>query len=279
MIISLSTIYNSLTGIGLVENTRAAAGEGTLSNPNDLALILLLPLAFAAAMIVNKASTGGRLLAIVGISFIAWAIVLTQSRGGLLGLLAVFTIVGSRFVKSKALLVCVGLILAAVLYSAMGISDRESGGAADVKGESAQDRIYAWQAGINMAAAYPLTGVGIGNFPTQFEDYTPEETGHPMTAHSIWFLVLGEVGVPGFITFVALVCTCLVAGFRNMRRLTEKAVSRDLQAVAHGTIGGLAGYLVSGSFLSYVYQWPLCIVVVLTVTLTRLAQQPSDKSV
>lgn len=43
-IISVCAVANAWTGVDLVEGTRAVAGEATLSNPNDLALILLLPL-------------------------------------------------------------------------------------------------------------------------------------------------------------------------------------------------------------------------------------------
>ena len=270
-IISGCAIANGWSGVDLVEGTRAVAGEGTLSNPNDLALILLLPLAFGAMLALTKGRSLDRALGAAGSLVIVYAIILTQSRGGLLGILAVFAVIGGRYVKSKILRACLGLVFAGTLYAAMGIADRESGGDADAKGESAQDRVYAWHAGVNMAKAFPLTGVGIGNFAAQFPTYSPEEVQHPLTAHSIWFLVLGEVGFPGLACFVALIALSIRSGIANIGRLAALRAPPDVQASAVATLAALAGYLVSGSFLSYVYQWPLYVLLALTAALASVA--------
>ena len=272
-VVGLCAIANALGGVDLVEGTRATAGDATLSNPNDLALILLLPFAFAVLLMLTRGNLFWRFVGGLGVGGIGYAIILTQSRGGLLGMVAVAAIIGSRYVKSKVMLLCFGAFFAVSLYSAMGIADRVSGGAGDKKGESAHERILAWQAGINMARAFPLNGVGIGNFTTLFPRFSPEETLHPYTAHSIWILVLGEVGFPGFVTFLTLVAASIRAGLRNLRRLAMVRASSELQATALATLAGLAGYLVSGSFLSYVYQWPLYVLLILICATSRLADQ------
>ena len=123
VVISISSVYHYYTGENLVEGTRAGAGEGLLANPNDLALILLLPLSLAGFSL----RAGSRLIeraGIVGVLLIATGIVFTQSRGGLLGTITVATLIGSRFVKSKVLLICAGLAIGGLLYAAAGISDR-----------------------------------------------------------------------------------------------------------------------------------------------------------
>jgi len=278
-IISASTIFNAWSGVQLVEGTRAAAGSGTLQNPNDLALILLLPLAFGAALLLRRERPVDRAIGAVGMLLIGYAIILTESRGGLLGILTVFAIIGGRYVRSKLLLVGIGVPLAVMLYAAMGISGRQSGGGGDAKGESAQDRIYAWHAGTNMAKVFPLTGVGIGNFVPQFSTYSPEEVQHPLTAHSIWFLVLGEIGFPGLVVFVSLVVVCIRACVKNIAKLASIRAPPDLQASALATLAALAGYLVSGSFLSYAYQWPLYVLVALTVALGRVANRHHGRAV
>ncbi|MBF4438203.1 hypothetical protein ERJ77_27715, partial [Vibrio anguillarum] len=80
------------------------------------------------------------------------AVIATQSRGGLLGSLAVFALFALRLIKNKALLIAIGGIGALLLYSVAGISDRASGGNAEEGIDaSAMGRLYAWQAAFRMA--------------------------------------------------------------------------------------------------------------------------------
>ena len=242
---------------------------GVLGDPNDLALLLLFPLSFALALLVHRSSAITTAACLVGVPTIIWAIILTQSRGGLLGLMAVLMLTGARFMRSKFLLCCIGLGAALALYSAMGISDRISGGAADVSEESAMLRISAWHAAINMVLSSPLTGVGIGNFATQYPIFAPIPTARHMAAHSIWFQVFGELGLPGLIAFAIVVITCFAASLRNLRNLTLVGAPAGLQGIALALLASLAGYLVSGSFLSQAYTWHFYILIAFTAALSR----------
>src|SRR5690606_24820523 len=72
---------------------------------------------------------------------------------------------------------------------------------------SAMGRITAWKAGTRMALDNPVTGVGAGHFAVSFGTRyrPPEAEGMPwLTAHSSYFLVLGELGLPGIIAFLIL---------------------------------------------------------------------------
>ena len=69
-------------------------------------------------------------------------------------------IFGSRVIKSKALLVSIGVVALLGLFAVAGISGRASGGAAEAGiDESSMGRLYAWGAAWRMALARPLTGV------------------------------------------------------------------------------------------------------------------------
>ena len=139
--IAVSSVYHYYAGDNLVEGTRASGGEGLLANPNDLALILLLPLSFAGFSVLAESRPIERAWNLAATLIIITGIVFTQSRGGLLGVTTVLAFMGSRFVKSKMLLIVSGLVIGSLLWTAAGISERESGGAKDLKGESAQERI------------------------------------------------------------------------------------------------------------------------------------------
>jgi O-antigen ligase len=207
--VGVVAISNKINGIGLVEETRVTIGRSfgsALGDPNDLSLVLLFPLAFA----VSQAVTAGmrpvdRLIGYVGVPIIMYAIICTQSRGGLLGSLAVFGIIVNHFVKQKWILFAGGGIGGMLLIAAAGISKLASGGA-DEEGidESAMGRIHAWNAAWRMALGRPLTGVGVDNFYQNYFFYSDHWDGVPHAVHSTWFVIVAESGFPGFIMFVAL---------------------------------------------------------------------------
>ena len=276
VVISISSVYHYYAGDILVDKTRAGAGGGLLGNPNDLALILLLPLSFAGFSLTAGSRLLERAWNLVAGLIIVTGILFTQSRGGLLGTITVLTFVGSRFVKSKMLLIGSGLIIGGLLYAVSGISDRVAGTADIENDKSAQTRIIAWHAGTNMALAHPLTGVGIGNFVTEYWNYAPQHTHHAYTAHSIWFLVLGEIGFPGFVTFVCMIISCFRMNISSARRLERLRASAAVRAFSAALMAALGGFCVAGSFLSFAYQWPLYVVLGLTVSLARLATRTTS---
>jgi putative inorganic carbon (HCO3(-)) transporter len=273
MLVAAVTIYNTYHGIGLVELSRVTVGrelDSLLGDPNDLALVLLFPLSFSVALALPGNEKINRILGIAGIATIIPAIVFTQSRGGLLGVLAVLSAYGFRQVKSKAMVVVLVAIIAFVLYSAMGISGRISGGdLQDGLDESAQERLSAWMAGINMALARPLTGVGIGNFAASFFSYVENFPGRDMTSHSTWFGVLGETGWPGLIVFIAMVAACFRSALQSYKRLKAGVAPQILTRMAFALIAALAGFCVAGSFLTQGFNWPIYVLVGLTSALAR----------
>jgi putative inorganic carbon (hco3(-)) transporter len=273
LLVCLVAIYNKHMGIDLVEMTRVTIGQdlgSLLGDPNDLALVLLFPLGFSVALALHRTGRLTRILGMIAIPFTLYAIVATQSRGGLLGVLAVFLVFGLRFVRSRALLVAMLPVAGAIGYSVMGIADRVSGGAAEPGIDaSAAGRLEAWVAAVNMALARPLSGVGIGNFSESLYVYANNFPGRDMTAHSTWFGVLGETGLAGFLVFATLVVMTVRSSLRSMVRLDAAGASPPMRAVALGLLAALAGFCVAGSFLSQGFTWPFYTLLGLTVAVAR----------
>ena len=128
--------------------------------------------------------------------------------------------------------------------------------------ESAESRIMAWKAGVRMAVENPVLGVGTGHFASAFGGkYRAEERGTNrwMTAHSMYFLVLGELGLPGIVTLFALVLGGIRATLAVRRRVLRSAkdppsdevlsTSRLLYLLAASAVG----FAVAGAFLSVAY--------------------------
>lgn len=263
-------IYNRLNGIDLVEGTRVTIGRAAgsvLGDPNDLALVLLFPLGFAAALIMGRVNALDRLLGLVSCGTVFLAILYTQSRGGLLGVAAVCAVLASRFVKNRAVLIAIGVVAVLGLFAVAGISGRSSGGAGQGIDESSQGRLNAWETAFNMAKRRPLRGVGIGNYVENYRTYTPEWDGSNHAVHSTWFLILAEVGFPGLIVFVVLVGATGLVSWRCLQMAFEEEVDPRLQTAALALSSSFAGFCVSGTFLTQGFTWPFYTIFALTLAL------------
>ena len=269
-------LYNKVNEIGLVEGTRVTIGRdlgSVLGDPNDLSLVLLFPLSFALAMVMSpRLSRYDRLLGLLTVIVLLLAIVVTQSRGGLLGVVGVLAVFAWRRVRSKALLISAGSVLMGVLYVVAGISGRKSGGAAEAGlDESAMGRLHAWEAAFGMALDNPLSGVGLNNFYSNYYFYSAYWDGLNHAVHSTWFGVLGETGFLGLFAFLSMLIALIKSASASLRTLAEgqQKYPPVLQTIAEGILAGLIGFSVSGTFLTQGFTWPLYILLALTVALAQ----------
>lgn len=286
-LVSMVALYNTTMGIGLVEGSRVTIGRAigsVLGDPNDLALVLLFPMGFSVSVILSShISVQWRILATITTLCLTLAIIATQSRGGLLGMLTVYAYFCSQVIRSKLVLVALGVLGAALLYAAAGISGRASGGAAEVGIDaSAMGRLYAWEAAAKMALDNPLFGVGLDNFYFNYFYYSAHWDGLNHAVHSTWFGVLAETGFLGLFLFVGLIISLLKAAHSTIVKLntTLGPPPEDTHSNQHGYLltcakavfAGLLGTIVSGTFLTQGFVWPIYILAALTVSVSKIAQ-------
>ncbi len=281
ILIAYVAVYNSLNGLEQVEGTRVTVGRSTgsvLGDPNDLSLVLVFPLSFAASLIMTPRTPFlSRLFGVGGFVIIVWAVLATQSRGGLLGMVAVCAIFAARRVKSRALLITFGVVFLIALFAAAGISGRSSGGSAEagLVDESSEGRLEAWKAAIRMAAAHPLTGVGLNNYVANYYEYSDWWEGFAKAVHSTWFSVLAEGGFIAFGIFITLIVSVFRITARAVRMCSPQATGAAYNANAYGMAqaiqAGMAGFVVSGTFLTNGFTWPVYILLALAVAMGRYA--------
>jgi probable O-glycosylation ligase (exosortase A-associated) len=267
VLLAVVAIQTKATGVGLVETTRITIGRelnSILGDPNELALILLLPLSFSLALIAYPTKVLDRTFAFLAAPLILLAIIFTQSRGGLLGMLAVFLVFALRLKSS--LMIAVGLLLLALgLYQAMDISGRTSVSGLGGLDASVLERFRAWRGAIDMVLDRPLTGVGLANFPTSLPNY---RAGAELAAHSSWLGVLGETGIPGFIAFVAMIASTIRSVLRSRRTIeSEQGAPRVMRAFSTALLASIAGFCAAGTFLSLSFSWTLYTMVGLSAAL------------
>lgn len=241
---------------------RSYLASGTfLGDGNDFALSVNLVVPFCIFLLLEarafwkKIVYGGTLVLLV------LSIVGTSSRGGTIAL--VVTGVYYWFKSDRKIWLGLGaMALVVVVFSyAPPIYFQRMESVSNYQDDgSAQGRLLAWGAGIRMAMDHPFLGVGAGHFPVKFGvEYRPkgfERTEIPwLTAHSNYFLILGELGVPGLAVLIALIVRNLTANARLLREIKGQdhrehlSSSRLLTSLSASVIA----FAVGGAFLSAIY--------------------------
>jgi O-antigen ligase len=165
-------------------------GAGFLSDPNDLAQILLiaLPLAFIAwrrgRLVANF------LVVLMPAALLLWTTYLTHSRGGLIALAAVALVAARKKLGTTA-----STGLAAVFI--LGMLALDFTGGRGISAADGADRLEAWANGLEMFKSAPLFGIGFNGFTDLYE----------ITAHNSFVLCLAELGLLGTTLWMALLVT------------------------------------------------------------------------
>ncbi|QUM90028.1 O-antigen ligase family protein [Moritella sp. 36] len=279
-VVGLKAINNKLQGIGLVEGTRVTISRefgSLIGDPNDLALVLLFPMSFTLSnLLQSNIGKLHRVLLAMAYVILFWAIIATQSRGGLMGIMAVTGYFAVKRIKNKIYVLAGGVLLLPILVMMAGISDRTSGGSVEEGiGESTMGRIYAWIASWEMALENPLTGVGVNNFYLNYYLFSPFWDGKNHAVHSTWFQVLGETGFVGLALFIALI----VVIFRQLWRteVSSRVLlvgERNMIVTCNdGIFAGLVAFCVAGTFLTQSFTWPLYILLSMNVALAKILSE------
>jgi O-antigen ligase/polysaccharide polymerase Wzy-like membrane protein len=197
----------------------------TLSHPNATAMLLELgfPLLIAWAW---TSSGQRRVLVMLAAVATLGAIVLTFSRAGIatalfsLGLLVAIALI--RREPRRA--VAVGL-LAVVVPLALGWSavaypglDRRIFAGLDESSSLQPPRTEFWSVATQMAADYPLLGVGPDNFRWLFDSYSGAQANNlGIHAHNQYLETAADTGVLGLAAFLVLLASLLLGGARALR--------------------------------------------------------------
>lgn len=210
------------------------------------------------------------------------AVILTYSRGALLGLVAVLAAMVMKSRRRLPALIAALVLTVIVLLAAPGKWMERMQTLRDVQqDQSAQARFLSWTFSYRLVRDHPLLGGG-------FQTHTPElyllyniPTNHVQGPHSIYFQVLGEHGFPGLMLFLFLAVSCWWNGGRLARHFLQHAEftgseeSRDLSEYAKMIQFSLIPFLISGAFLGLAY-FDLYYQLVATVILLKSFAQRQD---
>ena len=273
---SIKAYYN-LGGLVSGERMFGAYSGALFGDPNDMAMgfIMLLPFfyydLFRGAFILRKVV----LLVLIGIFL--WGIVLTQSRGGFIGLAVMLFVLWLRS-KRKVLLAVLGIIILISGWQVAPQSFKDRMMTIRTAGEednAAISRLNAWNAGRNMMTQR-VFGVGAGNFGEGFILYRPPDAvdvpGERRVAHNMFMQVGGETGFAGLVIFIVLVCSSFISLNKSRRNISKYGVTtkedkREILLLIDATFLSLVGYCASGMFLSQAYNFVLYYLIGFSVVL------------
>lgn len=180
---------------------------------------------------------------------IVGAVLVGTSRGGLLALLAVGTVILFQSRRHRGTLLFIGAVLAA-LFLISPVSPVVRLLHPDFGDKTAtNDRLELWSAGLRMIEAHPLAGIGLGNFKAEVPRYLLPGQHIDYIAHNTYIEMASEMGLPGLVLFLFI----LFATFRSLARTRHRAWEADsaiIYCAASGLFAGLAGFSVAMMFLS-----------------------------
>lgn len=226
---------------------------GIFSDPNDLALALVIVLPFVFLKLVERAKPWEKLLAVLAMGLLVYALYLTASRGGLLSFGVLMIMLLSRKYGKVPGLIAGGVVMLAVFVVGprmATISTEEA---------STYGRVEAWGLGLDLFEQFPLFGVGAGNY-TEY---------HFRTAHNSFVLCASELGMFGLFPWVMMIYLSIKNNHFISKHMRE-ARMEDVAIYADTVRYGLIAFILAAYFLSRTYSELLFILIGLSAAITHM---------
>lgn len=227
-------------------------------HPNVLAgsLIAILPLSLAIPLFSwRKVSWTERLIYPLIFIVASAGLILTQSRGALLALLAALLVVfilRSHWFWSLLIFGLLGLIF---VWFSVGQAELKLLVTDLISIEGLGQRTDIWQRTIYMIQDFPLTGVGLGHYSDAFRIFYPmslDPTSSMPHAHNLFLQVGADLGVPGLVLWLSVLLAALAAAWQ-VYRAGKKFQNPMVAAIGAGLLGCQLAIIFHGMFDSVLW--------------------------
>lgn len=238
---------------------RMMAVDLTYGDPNAFAATICYALPFAAVWILRSRDVFERRFLAVYLGLSATCVLLTGSRSGLVGVLALVAMIVR--LSRRRIAILIGLLALAPVVWAMLPADRQrrfltiidpSYGPHNAQ-SSAESRLLGFWDGVRIWREYPLLGVGPGAHP--------RASYHGRPLHNLYGQLLADLGAGGIVTFLYLLI-CFRRNQLEMQAIQARGTIADhnglfachvVQSVGMSSLMllllGMAGHNL------YRYQW------------------------
>jgi O-antigen ligase len=272
IVIAILTGFGPEVSLDARENRINVAGTYDV---NDLALLFVVTLPFAFFML-KESTKFQRLWLLAAIALMIVGIIKSGSRGGFVGLLIISVLLLIRSSKQARKYALIAILGGAILFVAAAptaywarintIFSLEN----DYNMHQQTGRMKVWENGLKMVAAHPLMGVGIGGFNIAHADFSG--TNINISPHNSFLQIAAELGLPGFLLFMAIIFTSIFAA-RRVRRLTKAGlVPQELWWLSAAIEVSFIGFIISASLLTHAYSPIFCFLTGISASLVARYQ-------
>jgi putative inorganic carbon (HCO3(-)) transporter len=261
-------LQDYLEGKFTVESYRVGVTEvkGIFGNPNEMALhfVMMTPITLCLAL-ATKSKIWKTIYFVATGLFVA-ANMVTYSRGGFLGLLAIAATLAWKLGRKHKVETAIAAFVAGIITIAAApgnyglrmlsifIPSLDPVGSSDARQELLTRSL--------LVSARNPWGIGIGNFPIV-------STQNHQT-HNAFTQVTSELGIAGFVAYMIF----MIAPFRRLRAIERRQFeANDLNwfyYVAIGLQASIVGYWVSSFFASVAYNWFIYYLLAYAVAFRRI---------
>lgn len=266
-IILMLTGHGVGAGIGVTEQTLNWRGSvqwlGSFGGGNTTGLLLLFILAMSIGCFYKETARIKQLFYILATGTIGTAFIMTHSRGGFLGMLAmlgyfVFIHTKMSFKKFAPIAIVIALTILALKPQEEGRGLKES---------STPERVELYHQGLQMFKHNPVFGVGSSRFKNN--------NRIKKTAHNIYLNTLAETGFFGFFFFIAMWFVVFKRINANLPNIDKSSlINRNVQT----SFLVVAGCGVSLFFLSADHELPFIAFALLTASANQFKDEYSITS-
>jgi putative inorganic carbon (hco3(-)) transporter len=239
--------------------------SGVFNDPNDLCLALAVGLALCGYHLIERASVFSIMMSAALVPYFLYALILTQSRGGLLAVAAMLgSLCVSRFGASRAIPLAIFMVLALVGLA----SGRQA--SFDSSSETAQSRIQHWAEGLEYWESAPLFGLGF--------DQHLEYVGY--VAHNSYVHAYVETGLLGGTAFVGIFFAAIL-GLALTPCIDDEETTYEEERVNDSRpfiVAVVVGYCMGMFSLSRNYVIPTYLIVALANSCLLISHPVSERT-
>ena len=217
------------------EDGRMGLPTGMLTNPNDMAQVILLGMPYWLFMALRRGRVPFlRILAVICMLVMLIVLLKTGSRGGLMTFAALSLVIFLFASMANKLKLAAGLVLLVAICLPLlpqSLRDRYRTVYSDQvttdliqAHESTQERYQLLITSLKLTAKHPLFGVGPGQFETAAASYSKQSGAfaHWRETHNVYTQVSSEEGIPGALFYIGALAYCFkeLLSVRKMCRMS-----------------------------------------------------------
>lgn len=280
LVICISAFLFSFFGLLYGSSSGGRFGiYGSMFDQNDIAYVLVSLFPFSFFYLQIDEGLIKRTFGIIVICSSIIVILKTGSRGGLLGLIIVLTIMlltktgGMKKSHKFMIMALIGIVFLLIneqldLTRYLTLFDISSD--YNVTDETGRTKI--WEKAFSLMLSNPITGVGVNCFPMAL-GYMREDLGlQPIwqTTHNSFLQIGAEVGLIGFVVFILIIFRSFLTFFHASRIENTSPEVEEIRTLGGLMFLGFAGHLVTATFLSQGYSVYFVLYFALAAILKRL---------